>query len=1014
MSDLRQDCERFSDWLLDRVVASARGDTIKRLEDVQPEGRFWLGRLASEEEVQNSPFGDRTERMAPCAIGIRLRPNDPPPWKFSVVLSGYAWHRTREAGRTVWTKTPQVSSQIPVEIPTSALKVHSYEAEKLREEFGEVLGVQVLRALVRIDVEKGRDGNPEIVVSFVNTSPENSSEVADTGIYQAELQIKGLPTRPFLLESLPDSFRYDRRIPAFGINCGVDLPDPDTFRSTDIVHVDRSRPTYWVVDDPQPDCGFHTLATEPLPSLRQLVESHGAWGKQAWAPEHLDQRMRSESWSQQMRAQAEEGAEEFWEEAQRLKKGLELLENNQVLCRSFQLMNEGMRISSRDKYDAWRPFQLGFILANIPSILGEEDETSIVDILWFATGGGKTETYLGLLMMAAFYDRLTGKATGITAWSRFPLRLLSLQQTQRFADAVAAAEMVRIKHKIKGAIFSLGFFVGDGNTPNRILKDPPAGKPDPYDDTMPTRFQVLIRCPFCTSNLGMNFNRKTWRLEHRCLGNDCPWKEEALPFYIVDEEIFRYLPTIVVGTLDKVASVSMQAAMRGFVSAPYGICSEATHGYVYAPRSDRPNGCLVPGCRGGKKPLRIPEKRYPPTFRLQDELHLLRDSLGAMDSHYESLLDHLTGATSDIQPKIVASSATLTGYQHQCRTLYQRRGRVFPTQGPRVNESFWSCDSQQRLRRYVALSPRGATLEFASDRLVTELQTAIRELQDEPTRLCAQIGIDVANAEEICLLFGTNVIYGNTIRDIDASVRSLETQVPVEPLIAAQLTGHTPFSEVRSILHRLEKPEANFDDRVHVVAASSMMSHGVDVNRLNTMVMLGLPLTTAEFIQATARIGRTWPGIVLVLHKMALERDASIFRSFQPFIEQGDRFVEAIPVTRRSRKVVERTVPGLVMARLLHLHEPAAGGALTTIARVQKYFRDKGINAQSELTQLEALLCLDPSLDAKLRDAILEILQAFFRKLNDPATNEKFPNQLFPTVVMRSLRDVEEQAPVYD
>jgi Helicase conserved C-terminal domain len=531
---------------------------------------------------------------------------------------------------------------------------------------------------------------------------------------------------------------------------------------------------------------------------------------------------------------------------------------------------------------------------------------------------------------------------------------------------------------------------------------------------MPARHQVLLRCPFCDAPLQMAFDRRSWRLEHRCTNEACPWPENALPFYIVDEEIYRFLPTIVVGTLDKVASISMQAAMRGFVAPPHGRCSERDHGFVYAARSERPNGCLVPGCRGQRLALPAPTEKFPPTFRLQDELHLLRDSLGAIDSHYESLLDHLQGVTCGVQAKIVASSATLTGYQRQCDVLYRRDGRVFPVPGPSAGDSFWSAPTPNLLRRFVSLAPRGATLEYAADRILTVLQQSIRELNEHQQTICAELGIDPKIAGELVSLYGTNVVYGNTIRDLDASVRSLETQVPVTPLHTSQLTGQTQFDEVRSVLERLQTPEIEFDERIHVVAASSMMSHGVDIDRLNSMVMLGVPLTTAEFIQATSRIGRSWPGLVFVLHKMALERDASVFRSFRAFVEQGDRFVEAIPVTRRSRRVLERTLPGIVMARLRHIHEPRSTVALTLIERVRHFFTANGIGPDTELDAIAALLQLDRTTDAGLLEEAERLLTAFFRNLNDPATSERFPDRLFSSVVMRSLRDVEEQAPIHD
>lgn len=1006
--------ERVVDWLIGRVVKAARGDSLFAL-DVEPEGLFWLGRLTTEAAVLNSGFGDRSERMEPCAIGFRIRPAIAAPWRFQVTVSGCAWSRSRVNGRNSWRKTGLVQGTVSVNILSDAIASYQFEATEFNESIRRELGVDVLRMSVRVDVEHGKDQARECVVTCVNESPLDSTLLADTGIYEAQLKVQGLPTDPFLLEALPDSFRYDRRLPAYGINCAVESQDHGILVSSDVVKVDRPRPAYWAVQEPEPNLAFSALAENPLPILQQLVTAHLRWGERVWSPDALDHRMRDEGWNQSMRDQARDAADEFREEAARLAAGLALLQSNEVLCRAFRMMNEAMIRASRGRYAEWRPFQIGFLIANIRSILGEIPETSVVDILWFATGGGKTETYLGLLVMAAFHDRMTGKQSGLTAWSRFPLRLLSLQQTQRFADAVAAAEIVRRNYGIVGDPFGLGFFVGDTSTPNRIKNDPAPGDPDPLDDAMPSRFQVLLRCPFCDASVEMAFNRRSWRLEHRCVNQDCEWPDDALPIYIVDEEIYRFLPTIIVGTLDKVASVSMQAAMKGFVSAPYGLCSEYQHGFTYAPRSQRPNGCLVPGCRGGRQPLPMDAARFPPTFRLQDELHLLRDSLGAIDAHYESLLDHLEDTACGVHPKIVASSATLTGFERQCDVLYRRRGRVFPVQGPSIRESFWSCDTQNLLRRYIALSPRGATLEFAADRILTECQRAIRELISNREEVCRHLDIDSRSADDVVSLYGTNVVYGNTIRDIDASVRSLETQVRVDgSLHTATLTGHTPFEEVRSILERLQRPEPAFSDRIHIVAASSMMSHGVDIDRLNSMVMLGQPLTTAEFIQATARIGRTFPGFVMVLHKMALERDASVFRSFKPFVEQGDRFVEAIPVTRHSRRVLERTLPGLVMARLLHVHEPNSQTALTVITRVRQYFADHGIDAASELAAIAQMLQWNSALEDGLRSEADRLLTAFFRNLNDPSVNERFPNQLFATGVMRSLRDVEEQAPIHD
>ena len=248
-------------------------------------------------------------------------------------------------------------------------------------------------------------------------------------------------------------------------------------------------------------------------------------------------------------------------------------------------------------------------------------------------------------------------------------------------------------------------------------------------------------------------------------------------------------------------------------------------------------------------------------------------------------------------------------------------------------------------------------------------------------------------------------------------MRSLETQVRVgedKTVKTASLTSRLPFDEVRKTLSRLEQPETDFEDRLHVITASSMMSHGVDIERLNKMVMLGLPLGTAEFIQATARVGRTWPGLVIVIPKMARERDAGVYRSFGKFVEQGDRFVEPIPITRRSKRVLERTISGLELARILAIHEPEANGSLTTVAKLREFEAKGDITREHELSSLVRMLQLSEALDLPLKNELEAWIDDFFHNLRDPGGTFRFPSDLSPTGdPMLSLRDVEEQVPVY-
>jgi hypothetical protein len=693
--------------------------------------------------------------------------------------------------------------------------------------------------------------------------------------------------------------------------------------------------------------------------------------------------------------------------------------------RAFALANRSFDEAPSITHESWRPFQLGFVVSNLAALAdrGAGGERAVVDTLWFATGGGKTETYLLFTLTAAFYDRLNGKHHGLTSWGRFPLRMLSLQQTQRFADVLAAAELVRQAEGIVGSEFGLGFLVGEAGSPNLIPVSPRPGQPDYTDPQMPVRYRVLIRCPFCRStNLRMNFDETRWALDHVCDAQGCSWNGRPLPFRIVDDEIYRWLPTVVIGTLDKAASVSMQAAMRGFYGPPAGLCTGEAHGFTYSPRSNRdrnrnPNGCLFPRCNRQVSSLDQDPSLFGPTIRMQDELHLLRDSLGSIDAHYEALLDALQRHGGS-NPKLISSSATLAGHEEQVRALYRREGRMFPVPGPRAGLSFWSRDSARRARTFVALAPRGLTLEYANDQLTETLQRAVRRALAAPADVADATGIPPEVLANLVLIYGVNVAYGSTLKDVEAAARSADSQIPIEQLNSETLTGRTPLEDVRSILERLTNPEADFNNRIHLVAASSMLSHGVDIDRLNVMVMLGLPLSTAEFIQTTARVGRRHPGLVFVLHKIGRERDAAVFRIFPSFIEHMDRLIDPVPITSKSRRVLELTFAGMEQGRIYGIHEPEALARglrqLTLPAAVKRAFGRLPVLESDELNELVEMLQFTGPLDENLRQDLANYVRQFYRALNDPAGAAQWVSDLFPSGdPMRSLRDVEEQIPVY-
>lgn len=996
------------DWLEALVLRDARGDDVNEIHTA-PSGRFWLGRLAPE-DLAGQASGDRTSRMEPSACGLRFRPRLPGPWTWKVNAGFVAW--TRTDGKAPWQKQPAivVSSELQVEDRT-------HVGELWSEEFDAKLagvGASDLSARLELEVEQSLSG-PVVTITVVNQTPVGHTE---PNLYEAWLSVEVGELHPFVLDALPDSFRYDRTVTAFGVSGGAESRD-GVLRTTDVVTAERARPTYWAPElGAEPDLRFSTLASQPLEPLGDLLKKAALWGENEWSPQALDRRARAGDWTTAMREQAEHGAREYTRELERLTGGLQALAADEQLRTAFCLMNEAMKHSSRGRYDGWRPFQVGFQLQAIASVADPESpDRRVVDTLWFATGGGKTETYLGLVVLACILDRLRGKGAGITAWSRFPLRMLSLQQMQRFADAMAGAELARQRHDLGGTPFRLGFLVGAAGTPNRIREEPKDNEVDADDEEMPGRYQRIDRCPFCgEGSIEMAFDRREWRLEHCCRNADCPWSERALPLLVVDEEIFRLLPSVVVGTLDKAASIAWQAAMRGLVGAPLAHCSGGGHGFRYAPRATNWSGCLVPDCKYAPEPLGQAKALFAPTLRVQDELHLLRDSLGAVDSQYETLLDHLQAVDGAAPAKIIASSATLAGHEEQVAALYQRDGRVFPQPGPHTGESFWSRDSEETMRRFVGLGPRGQTLEYAADRIAMVLQLNIRRLQNEPDVVCEEIGIPAEHASWLLSIYGTQVVYGSRLRDVEAAARSFGSEIPVTPLNFVTMTGGTPFDEVRQALERLTSPEVQFDDRIHLLAASSMMSHGVDVDRLNVITMLGLPLATAEFIQTTARIGRAHPGLVFVLHRMGGERDASVYRSFDTWVAHGDRFVEPVPITRRSRRVLQLAYPGAFIARVLDVHEPRALAStkrnLTKASRLRDYFRDAEITEQDEYQALSDALGIDPAQEPALAGDLKLLVRSTFHALEDP--EDLFSNQLCGERPMTSLRDVEAQAPIVE
>jgi hypothetical protein len=564
-------------------------------------------------------------------------------------------------------------------------------------------------------------------------------------------------------------------------------------------------------------------------------------------------------------------------------------------------------------------------------------ERERVDIIYFPTGGGKTEAYLGVTVFHCFFDRLRGKSAGVTAWARFPLRLLTVQQMQRFADVVGMAELVRLEQSdtrlnaagIDG--FAVGYFVGQGGTPNELREPPPGEPPDPLwskamDPNARQGWKTIMRCPACrTASVTVDFDDTHVRLLHRCSKRDCRFPEGIIPVYVVDNEIYRCLPSVVVGTIDKLAALGNQRKFSLLLGEVDGRCQQ--HGYFKG-------RCCQTNCRD-RKLLRAdpPAGVSGPSLFVQDELHLLREGLGTFDAHYETFTQRLLAEFGQKLPlKVIASSATIEAFERQVEHLYGRQrsqARVFPAPGPTLGQSFYAETLDYPQRIYIGLIPHNKTIFNTLLELIQYYQEEIQRLQALPSAEANPCGGTVlpGTVEWAALLdpYATSVAYFLAGRDLNSIRTDLESHVNsglqgdgYRAAEILELTGSTTTDEVTRILDRLQEsaPPATVSD---VVLATSMISHGVDIDRLNAIFFYGMPRQNAEYIQASSRVGRSHVGIVFNCLHPARERDQSHYSYFLKFHEYLGQFVEPVAINRWSKFSLQRTLPGLFMAVLLQL-----------------------------------------------------------------------------------------------
>ncbi len=613
----------------------------------------------------------------------------------------------------------------------------------------------------------------------------------------------------------------------------------------------------------------------------------------------------------------------------------------------------------------WRPFQIAFLLMDINSIVYDESpERNIVDLIWFPTGGGKTEAYLGLTAFAIFYRRLihSKEAAGTTVIMRYTLRLLAAQQFTRAATLICACEYIRKqcaeKHR-KYPLYSLGkepisigLWIGGTHIPNRNegknsasyhlekLKSVNKHYYVRNEKERHNKFQVL-KCPWCGTKMVMDDRDNklvgNWGYDMEngkhfymfCPQEDCDFTNR-LPIQIIDDELYRNPPTLLFGTVDKFAMLPWD----GRIGAFFGVGSN----------------------------------NRTPELIIQDELHLISGALGTVVGIYETAVDGICGQKG-VYPKIIASTATIRRAKEQCSVLYNREVVQFPAPGLDAEDSFFAreatIDYEKGIygRKYIGVMPSGKTKAMTEIRMMAALMQKVYTM-DLP--------------DEIKDKLWTLTVYFNSLKDLgkastlvdddvkDFIIRTANRMFTARRLIvrADELTSRVSTTELNETLDKLEKIEyskENMEAKQYassVLLATNMISVGIDVARLNVMLMVGQPKLTSEYIQASSRVGRSFPGLCFIQYDATKSRDRSHYERFRSYHESFYRFVEPTGATPFSKPARERALHAVLTAMLRQKEEWKddkdaqrfdMGNLEKTISEIQEFVlnRIKDINARS-------------------------------------------------------------------
>lgn len=601
---------------------------------------------------------------------------------------------------------------------------------------------------------------------------------------------------------------------------------------------------------------------------------------------------------------------------ERMNSGVKLLMEESNAAESFRLANQAMldqmrqadRVKGEPKADSeyhWRPFQLAFLLTVIKSAIREDDDKSpgfknVVDLIWFPTGGGKTEAYLGLIAFVIAWRRLTNPTSGggTTVLMRYTLRLLTAQQYLRATRMICALELIRRRTpRLKdGAPITVGMWVGSATSPNRFQDAQDCVQKAINGNAGVLRSLVLECCPWCGTPFKAPESYIATATEFRfcCANMECKFGQQdrgILPCNVVDEALYDEPPTLLIATIDKFARLAWDERANAFF-----------------------------GVKGNR----------PPELVIQDELHLIAGALGSIAGLYEVALDTVLKERR-IHPKYIASTATIRMAEQQVKRLYGRKLAVFPPPGLSCDDSYFARTvplNEKPGRMYVGYLAPMLDRQHCMAPLAAALLAAPEVIFDAGQR----------DRDALLEAWWTQVIYHGSLKGVGSSHNAFNIDVPDvlrrlkaelkdagkgepiqrPPARIAQLTSISSAEENARTFSRLEKTR-DHPDCLDAVLATNMVSVGLDVRRLALMIVNGQPLTTAEYIQASSRVGRSEvPGLVFANYYRDQARSLSHYESFRPYHEAFYRFVEPTSVTPYTYQARTRALHAALVIAIRH------------------------------------------------------------------------------------------------